>query len=230
MPHIVRNICLFLLLIVFAVQANAHPGRTDSRGGHTCRTNCAKWGLSLGQYHSHGSSSKSPTVSKETSKSSSPSGKKYNRKDWPHWIDKDNDCQNTRAEMLLRDNTGTIKFKRNKPCNVSWGEWVCPYTGKVFDKASDVDIDHIVPLKHAHNNGGANWSRAQKRTFANDPENLLVVDDATNQGKGYKGPVKWKPPLKSYWKIYAQKWLHIKKKYNLYISDLEMSQLRKMME
>ena len=33
--------------------ALAHPGRTDSRGCHTCRTNCSKWGLSSGEYHCH---------------------------------------------------------------------------------------------------------------------------------------------------------------------------------
>lgn len=31
----------------------AHPGRTDSSGCHTCRTNCASWGLSTGEYHCH---------------------------------------------------------------------------------------------------------------------------------------------------------------------------------
>jgi hypothetical protein len=87
-----------------------------------------------------------PTPAKATT--SSPAGE-YNREDWPHWIDEDGDCQDTRAEILIRDNVGTIKFKRNKPCNVSWGRWVCPYTGKVLNKASDVDIDHIVPLSHA---------------------------------------------------------------------------------
>lgn len=36
--------------------AHAHPGRTDSSGGHTCRTNCESWGLEYGEYHSHGGS------------------------------------------------------------------------------------------------------------------------------------------------------------------------------
>jgi hypothetical protein len=31
----------------------AHPGNTDSVGCHTCKTNCAKWGLSYGEYHCH---------------------------------------------------------------------------------------------------------------------------------------------------------------------------------
>jgi hypothetical protein len=36
------------------VTVYAHPGRTDSSGGHTCRTNCASWGYGQGEYHSHG--------------------------------------------------------------------------------------------------------------------------------------------------------------------------------
>lgn len=222
-----RNILISLIIILFlSGQVHSHPGRRDSQGGHTCRTNCEQYGLKTGEYHLHGTSRVKTSKGKSSKQSSS---KRYNRKDWSHWIDEDRDCQNTRAEILLRDNIGTVKFKRNKPCNVTWGQWVCPYTGKTFYKASDVDIDHIVPLKHAHNTGGASWSREKRRQFANDPENLLVTEDNINQEKGYKGPVMWKPPLKSYWKTYAQKWLHIKKKYGLYISDREMSQLNKML-
>ncbi len=49
---------------------------------------------------------------------------KYNRSDWPHWIDADGDCQDTRSEVLQRDNIGIIKWKRNLQCNVSWGKGV----------------------------------------------------------------------------------------------------------
>ncbi|MFC5529750.1 MBL fold metallo-hydrolase [Cohnella yongneupensis] len=41
----------------------ASPGRTDANGGHTCRTNCAKYGLKDGEYHYHnadGSITKTP--------------------------------------------------------------------------------------------------------------------------------------------------------------------------
>ncbi|WP_371811545.1 YHYH domain-containing protein [Sporosarcina sp. Te-1] len=53
---------LLLSLTIFSNHTSAHPGRTDSSGGHTCRTNCAKWGLETGEYHYHnggGTSSKS---------------------------------------------------------------------------------------------------------------------------------------------------------------------------
>lgn len=139
----------------------------------------------------------------------------YSRKDWPHWIDADRDCQNTRAEILLRDNVGVIKFKRNKLCNVSWGKWVCPYTGNVYTKASDIDVDHIVPLSYAHRHGAASWSRERKREFANDPLNLLAVEDNTNQSKGDKGPAEWMPPLGSYHAEYLRQWSAVICKYGL---------------
>lgn len=39
----------FLALPISSVYA--HPGKTDAHGGHTCHTNCAKWGLKDGEYH-----------------------------------------------------------------------------------------------------------------------------------------------------------------------------------
>lgn len=47
--------------------ANAHPGKTDANGGHTCWTNCAKWGLKAGQYHYHNPDG-SATFTKPTTK------------------------------------------------------------------------------------------------------------------------------------------------------------------
>jgi len=50
-------ISVAFLVIIFFLQINltlAHPGNTDSSGGHTCRTNCPRWGLEYGEYHFHG--------------------------------------------------------------------------------------------------------------------------------------------------------------------------------
>ena len=41
--------------LAFGNVAVAHPGDTDAYGGHTCRTNCASWGLGYNEYHTHGS-------------------------------------------------------------------------------------------------------------------------------------------------------------------------------
>lgn len=40
---------------MLAFQVQAHPGRTDGSGGHTCKTNCPDWGLDYDEYHKHNS-------------------------------------------------------------------------------------------------------------------------------------------------------------------------------
>ncbi|MXS83764.1 HNH endonuclease [Nitrosomonas oligotropha] len=158
------------------------------------------------------------------------SQKPYNRKDWPHWIDADGDCQNTRQEMLIAASRMPVQFKNSKHCTVVKGEWVGAYTGKVFTKASDVDIDHIVPLAHAHQHGAGKWSRKQRREFANDSENLIVVSDSVNQSKSDKAPHEWLPPRKDYWCEYGRRWTSIKEKYRLWFSSRELKTLRMLAE
>jgi len=66
MKQILKITILFSCLITFS-SVSAHPGNTDTNGCHTCRTNCAKWGLSNGQYHCHnGGSSSTSTTSNPT--------------------------------------------------------------------------------------------------------------------------------------------------------------------
>jgi CRISPR/Cas system Type II protein with McrA/HNH and RuvC-like nuclease domain len=74
---------------------------------------------------------------------------------------------------------------------------------------------------HAHIHGAANWTKAQRRTFANDFENLLVVDDSTNQSKSDQAPHEWLPPLEDYWYEYGKRWERVKNKYGLRDSDQE---------
>ena len=152
----------------------------------------------------------------------------YQRKDWPHWIDADKNCRNTRQEMLIATSRTPVKFNDSRQCTVKTGLWIGPYTGKTFTKASDVDIDHVVPLAHAHRHGAANWTRTQRRTFANDFENLLVVDDATNQAKSDKAPHEWLPPNKRFWCEYGKRWQHIKDKYRLFYSNPEQNMLKRL--
>lgn len=53
MKKIILSALLFTSIFLYANFAQAHPGRTDASGCHTCRTNCASWGLSTGEYHCH---------------------------------------------------------------------------------------------------------------------------------------------------------------------------------
>ena len=63
----IKRLIMIMIVILSPLYVEAHPGRTDSNGCHTCRTNCAKWGLSYGQYHCHGKTNSS-TSSSNTNK------------------------------------------------------------------------------------------------------------------------------------------------------------------
>jgi len=69
----------------------------------------------------------------------------YSRDLFPHWITQSGTC-NTREVVLKRDGTGTVQ---NSACASTSGSWYSPYDGATWSAASDVDIDHMVPLSNA---------------------------------------------------------------------------------
>lgn len=227
---------LIFLLFLLPIATEAH--RSDCHRWHSCPSDsgsyiCGDTGhcsqCPNNQYCENGQQRLSSGSSLNESKviqNNSISIPAYNRNDWPHWIDQDNDCQNTRHEILIRDSSEPVRFKTSKKCKVSAGKWIGPYTGQTFLQASDLDIDHVIPLAHAYRTGGDSWSRERKMEFANDPDNLLAVDDFTNQSKGSKGPAKWMPPKKDYWCKYFEKWTRVKTRYSLISSKQEEHMLR----
>ena len=156
----------------------------------------------------------------------------YNRNDWNHWIDADNDCQNTRAEVLITESTGPVTFTQGNQCTVATGQWLGPWGGQTFTAASDVDVDHHVPLKNAHISGGAGWSASRKQAYANDlalAPALQAMEDGLNQSKGAKGPEEWKPSLAGTWCQYARDWIDVKTKWVLTVTRDEQTALGTML-
>jgi len=144
----------------------------------------------------------------------------YNRNEWGPWKDFDGDCKNTRAEILERDSTDTTKFNP-KGCLVLIGKWTDFYSGETFTDASKVEIDHVVPVKHAFDAGGKEWTSEKKAQFYNDEENLVVTSVSMNRSKGANDFTNWMPKDRKRACDYATKWFKIKKKYSLEISEAE---------
>lgn len=112
------------------------------------------------------------------------------------WEDVDGDCQDSRAEALIASSTTTVRFADSRRCRVVTGRWISAFTGEVIQNASNIDIDHLVPLKWAWDRGAASWSQSRREVFANDPVNLLPVEASLNRSKGAQGPESWLPPAK----------------------------------
>jgi hypothetical protein len=60
------QILLLTIILLAPSTINAHPGRTDSAGCHTCRTNCPSWGLQYDEYHCHNGGSTGGSAPAET--------------------------------------------------------------------------------------------------------------------------------------------------------------------
>ncbi|WP_346836663.1 DUF1524 domain-containing protein [Microbulbifer sp. SAOS-129_SWC] len=154
-------------------------------------------------------------------------GGDYSRSEWlARWSDRDGDCRDTRHELLIRFSLAPVTFTRADHCRVATGLWLDPYTGHFYRKASDLDVEHIVPLKWAHDHGGAYWSAERKHQFAEDPDNLWLVDDGRNQSKGDRGPDEWMPPYKPVARIYVERFMAIARKYGLQPTLAEASRFR----
>ena len=204
----------FFLMSLYAATASGHGGGLDGSGGHNNRK--------TGEYHCH----REPCLSnhrqvQSATKEAQVTGRSYStlydRDAWGGWIDEDGDCQDTRAETLIRDSKTDVSFDG---CRVVSGLWNLPYWGGTTTQASQIDIDHIIPLKWAHGHGGGRWSSARKQAFANDPDNLLATYYSANRSKGAKGPDDWMPAINRC--RYAQKWQRLIDKYGLVTSRSEV--------
>ncbi|MEU8700410.1 HNH endonuclease family protein [Streptomyces sp. NPDC048680] len=148
----------------------------------------------------------------------------YSRDKFPHWITQSGAC-NTREVVLERDGTNVTQ---DSSCAAVSGSWYSEYDGATWTAASDLDIDHMVPLAEAWRSGASSWTTAQRQAYANDltrPQ-LIAVTDNVNQSKGDKDPAKWLPSRTAYQCTYARAWVHVKHYYDLTVDSAEKAALQ----
>ncbi|MGW2625247.1 HNH endonuclease family protein [Micromonospora taraxaci] len=151
----------------------------------------------------------------------------YSRDLFPHWITVSGSC-NTREQVLKRDGTSVVV---DSSCAATSGRWYSPYDGATWTAASDVDIDHVVPLAEAWRSGANSWTTSRRQSFANDlsrPQ-LIAVTDNVNQSKGDQDPSTWQPPLSSYRCTYSKMWITVKYTWSLTLQSSEKSALQSML-
>ncbi|MEU8778166.1 HNH endonuclease family protein [Streptomyces sp. NPDC048606] len=147
----------------------------------------------------------------------------YSRTLFPHWGTVSGTC-NTRETVLKRDGVNVVT---DSACAATGGSWYSEYDGATWTAASDVDIDHVVPLAEAWRSGASSWTTERRRQLANDltrPQ-LIAVTDNVNQAKGDLDPGKWLPSRTAYRCTYARMWVEVKQYYGLTMDSGEKTAL-----
>lgn len=140
----------------------------------------------------------------------------------------------TARDAVLRRDLREKRMADRNPCLVLAGVADDPYTGQLLPysrfKASDIEIDHLVPLGAAWRSGAWAWTPEQRERIANDVDNLVVVQKQANQDKGSKSPDQWRPPRQEYGCEYARRWIGVKVRYALHITPPEHDALAQLLD
>ena len=104
------------------------------------------------------------------------------------------------------------------------GGFFAPYTGRVFEHAGQVDIEHIVARHEAAQSGACGWGVAERKAFARDPLEITIAGPMVNRRlKSDRDPAEWMPPKAQAW--YAARWIAIKRRYGLSVDEAERDAL-----
>jgi hypothetical protein len=155
----------------------------------------------------------------------------YLRSSFKHWIDANGNGCDTREEVLIAESQSKAQVDAYG-CKVIEGDWLSPYDNVMHTNPSDLDIDHMVPLKEAWDSGAWSWTAAQRQTFANDLSDaraLIAVTAGQNRSKSDRDPSNWIPPQKSYVCTYLSEWVAIKARWKLSMDQSEFGRIKNLL-
>ena len=141
------------------------------------------------------------------------------------WTDADGDCQNTRHEVLVAESTVAPTLTASG-CAVTAGRWTPSYDGGTYTVASQLEIDHLVPVSEAWDSGAHVWTQQQRVAFYNDlgyANSLVAISSALNQSKSDRGPEQWLPPADVCG--YVTAWTAVKVRWSLTVDPAEQAAL-----
>jgi hypothetical protein len=139
----------------------------------------------------------------------------------PAWNDpSDRSGCDTRNRLLATALNDVVFKDGTRQCKVTSGWEIDPYSGQRIE-LHDIQIDHIVPLKRAWDDGAWAWDLLRRRTFANDLSELIAVSAQSNDAKSDSGLDEWLPPNATERCPYVIRYLTVAVNYQLPITTGE---------
>ena len=141
----------------------------------------------------------------------------YDRDLFEHWIDADDDCRDTRDEVLAQESLVAVRG-----CDVQSGKWRSYYDGAETRDSTAFDIDHTVALAEAWDSGAKRWTADTRKRYANDlgdRRSLVAVSASSNRSKGDQDPAEWLPSRATC--RYLRAWVAVKTRWQLTVNRIE---------
>ena len=113
---------------------------------------------------------------------------------------------------------------RHDPACALDGVWHSGYDAVHTIDTTELDIDHVVPLREAWESGAWAWDAETRELFANylrDDDHLIAVTASSNRAKGAKDPAEWLPSSPHGVCDYIKWWTDIKRKWLLSVDQAE---------
>jgi hypothetical protein len=216
---------VYLLLLTLPSIAFGHAGNLDRNGGHYYGRSyhCHLGGCEMPDTFDFGRRSRDSLLTDYRSRE-----KFFNTDDWSFEEDFDQDCQSTRQEMLILTSRVEVRYTNPRNCVVRTGEWFDDYTGKVFEVAVQIDVDHVIPPLYAHTHGGDRWTPQMKLQFANDPLNIMLVEKREIRRKSSRGPDRYLP-RDEFQCEYVRLWEAIADRYDLQLGTRDRSSIARVL-
>lgn len=150
----------------------------------------------------------------------------YDRSEWPQWDrNVEGTCLDVRQKVLADESLVPVTIIR---CQVASGLWSDPYTGFTITNPGMLDIDHLVPLKEAHESGGYAWPLQVRYAYANYlgyDDHLVAVYNSENRRKGARDPAGYLPPNEAVRCEYLEAWIRIKYDWGLSMDPREVNSI-----
>lgn len=109
------------------------------------------------------------------------------------------------------------------------GGFYSPYDDIWYDEATDVDIDHMVARKEAHESGLCKATPEIRYEFANDLLNLTLSTPSLNRNeKSDRDAGEWLPQYNKCWYVFTV--VQVKKKYGMSVDTTERDAMQEVLE
>lgn len=149
------------------------------------------------------------------------------------WKDVERNWCGQRDDILTRD-LAEPAVRLGSACVIVSGTLTDPWTGDVVQfakpEASEVQVDHVLPLREMWDAGAWSWSAEDRELAANDLGNLVATSADANRDKSDHTADTWEPTRADAGCLYSRMVVTIRDRYTLALTEPQARALDELLQ